>query len=720
MDERYLREKGYYHSPISLLIIIIISVFLAEALIMFILSFLHDITFHTYALLDATLLIITLSPILYFYGFRPLLIHIQERRRAEETTKIAYTELRQVFNIAADGIRLIDKESNIIRVNETFVRLSGFTKEELEGRKCYEVFPGLQCHTKRCSLRRVMSGEDYIEFEAERTRKDGVKIPCIVTAKPFRNPEGEIIGIVEDFKDITRIKMAEDGLKQSEEKLNAIISSISDYIFMLDKEFNITWANDILRQFFDCEIIGKKCYELFYTRYEPCDNQPCFVAKAFSEGKAYMQDLQIRVRDNTFYLQNVANVAIRDVNGEPTNVLVISRDITENKRLEQQLIQAQKMEAVGQLAGGIAHDFNNILTAIVGYAHLLQTELNKGDELQKYIDCILSSAKKAENLIRALLTFSRTQVVNTKPVNLNEIVTVLEKIFIRLIGEDIELSTLLSEEDLIIMADVTMIEQVIMNLVTNARDAMPNGGDLIIKTEPIYIDDDFSNTYGFDRTGKYAVLSVEDNGVGMDDETKERIFDPFFTTKEVGKGTGLGLAMVYGIVKQHNGFVNVYSELGKGTIFKIYLPLVKSEITRELQLDGVTYMGGNETIFVIEDDLQVRSLTKKILERAGYRVLEAGDGQEAVDIFSKRSSDIDLVILDVIMPKKTGKEVYEEIRKYKPDIRVLFTSGYTTDIVYKRGVEKDNKNFLLKPISPQLLLKKVRELIGKDVISRKI
>jgi len=720
MDERYLREKGYYHSPISLLIIIIISVFLAEALIMFILSFLHDITFHTYALLDATLLIITLSPILYFYGFRPLLIHIQERRRAEETTKIAYTELRQVFNIAADGIRLIDKESNIIRVNETFVRLSGFTKEELEGRKCYEVFPGLQCHTKRCSLRRVMSGEDYIEFEAERTRKDGVKIPCIVTAKPFRNPEGEIIGIVEDFKDITRIKMAEDGLKQSEEKLNAIISSISDYIFMLDKEFNITWANDILRQFFDCEIIGKKCYELFYTRYEPCDNQPCFVAKAFSEGKAYMQDLQIGVRDNTFYLQNVANVAIRDVNGEPTNVLVISRDITENKMLEQQLMQAQKMEAVGQLAGGIAHDFNNILTAIVGYAHLLQTELNKGDELQKYIDCILSSAKKAENLIRALLTFSRTQVVNTKPVNLNEIVTVLEKIFIRLIGEDIELSTLLSEEDLIIMADVTMIEQVIMNLVTNARDAMPNGGDLIIKTEPIYIDDDFSNTYGFGKTGKYAVLSVEDNGVGMDDETKERIFDPFFTTKEVGKGTGLGLAMVYGIVKQHNGFVNVYSELGKGTIFKIYLPLVKSEITRELQLDGVTYINGNETIFVIEDDLQVRSLTKKILERAGYRVLEAGDGQEAVDIFSKRSSDIDLVILDVIMPKKTGKEVYEEIRKYKPDIRVLFTSGYTTDIVYKRGVEKDNKNFLLKPISPQLLLKKVRELIGKDVISRKI
>ncbi|NWF98838.1 MAG: PAS domain S-box protein [Nitrospirae bacterium] len=712
-----LKSRVYY-SPLGLVLIIGLSVFLAEAFIMFLLSLIHPISIQTWAFLDAALLVLILAPILYFFGFRPLISHINERKKAEETTQLAYAELRQVFHTAADGIRLIDGNHNILRVNETFATMSGFSKEEAKGKKCYEVFPGPQCHTERCSLKRIMNGEERIEFEAERISKDGRGIPCIVTATPFRSPGGEFIGIVEDFKDITIRKKAETALKRSEEKLNAMLSSINDYMIMIDKGFNIIWANDVSKDTFGKNIIGEKCFSVFFERAECCENQPCFVAQVFSDSKPHENEMEITTKEGkTLYFHCTANVALKDKEGNPSGVLVISRDITESKRLERQLLQAQKMEAVGQLAGGIAHDFNNILTAIVGYGHLLQTELGEhsNQEINDYVDYILKSAKRAANLTHALLAFSRTQIINTKPVNINDIIIVLEKLLIRLIGEDIELITNLYKDELIVMADTTQIEQVLMNLATNARDAMPDGGTLIIKTSSANIDEEFSSTYGFGRTGNYAVISVEDTGEGMDEKTKERIFDPFFTTKEVGKGTGLGLAMVYGIVKQHDGFINVYSELGKGTTFKIYLPLIESKIQQEHQIEQLKIKGGNETIFIIEDDFHVRDLTRKILERAGYRVLEAADGQEAVKIFNEQLNNIDLVILDVIMPRKNGKEVYEELKKLKPEIKVLFTSGYTSDIIHRKGIIKENQNFILKPVSPQALLATVRSVLNKGL-----
>ncbi len=711
-------QSKIYRSPLNLVLIIGLSVFLAEALIMTVLSFICPISFQTWAFLDATLLVLILSPVLYFFGFKPLISHINERKKAEETTQLAYAELRQVFHTAADGIRLIDNENNILRVNETFARMSGFSKEEARGKKCYEVFPGPQCHTERCSLKRIMNGEEHIEFEAIRIRRDGTGIPCIVTATAFRDPSGKFIGIVEDFKDITIRKSAEIALKKSEEKLNAMLSSINDYIVMIDKGFNIIWANDIAKETFGQNIIGEKCYSVFFERTECCENQPCFVARAFADSKPHENDIDITTKDGkSLYFHCTSNVALRDKEGEPSGVLVISRDITESKRLERQLLQAQKMEAIGQLAGGIAHDFNNILTAIVGYGHLLQSELamNSSEEVKEYVDYILKSAKRAANLTHALLAFSRTQIIHTKPVNINEIILVLEKLLVRVIGEDIELVTNLIGEDLIVMADTTQIEQVLMNLATNARDAMPDGGSLIIRTSRAKIDEEVSNVYGFGRTGEYALISVEDTGEGMDEKTKERIFDPFFTTKEVGKGTGLGLAMVYGIVKQHDGFINVYSEIGKGTTFKIYLPLIESKPQQERMIEQIKVSGGNETIFIIEDDIHVRDLTKIILERAGYKVLEASDGQEAINIFRERPNGVDLVILDVIMPRKNGKEVYDELKKIKPDIKVLFTSGYTSDIVHRKGILKEKQNFILKPVSPHTLLKTVRSILDKGL-----
>lgn len=682
---------------------------------MAVLSFYPRISIQTWVFLDAALLVIILSPVLYLFTFKPLLLQINERKQAEEKAKLAYAELRQVFHTAADGIRLIDLSSNILRVNETFAQMSGVPKEEAKGKKCYDVFPGPQCHTETCSLKRVLNGEEHIEFEALRENKNGDKIPCIVTATPFRSPDGELVGIVEDFRDITKRKKAAQALRESEEKLNSILQSITDNMSMIDKDFNIVWANDVQINFLGYNPVGKKCYEVYYNRMEPCEPYPCFMLKALQDEKVYERDAQLLSKDGkAVYFYCTANVALKDKENHPAGVLIISRDVTESKKLEQQLMQAQKMEAIGQLAGGIAHDFNNILTAIIGYSHLLRMEMDFNETLHGYVTYILNSAQRAANLTHALLAFSRNQIINTKPVDINEIVFVLEKLLTRLIGEDIELSTHLTHKDLVVMADTTHIEQALMNLATNARDAMPDGGSIIIRTDVVRLEDDFINTYEFGKQGNYAMISFSDTGQGMDDVTRKRIFEPFFTTKEVGKGTGLGLSMVYGIVKQHEGFINVYSKPGKGTTFKIYLPLITSKAEQLKQVEQTDLKGGTETILVIEDDTPVRELTKKVLEHAGYRVIEAVDGIDAERVFHNYKNIVDLVILDVIMPKKNGIEVYEDLRKENPDIKVLFTSGYTADIIQKKGILKESQNFILKPATPQKLLETVRDILNKE------
>jgi CheY-like chemotaxis protein len=290
---------------------------------------------------------------------------------------------------------------------------------------------------------------------------------------------------------------------------------------------------------------------------------------------------------------------------------------------------------------------------------------------------------------------------------------VLEKLLSRLIGEDIELSTILSDKDLTVMADSTQIEQVLMNLATNARDAMPDGGSLTISTELVELDNEFIKAHGYGRSGFYALISVSDTGEGIDERTKDRIFEPFFTTKEVGKGTGLGLAMVYGIIKQHDGCINVYSGPDKGTTFKIYLPLIKLSVEEVRLADIPIIKGGTETILIAEDDAQVRGLTKEVLEGYGYKVMEAVDGDDAIKIFNENKDKIQLLFLDVVMPKKNGKEVYDEITKIRPDIKAIFTSGYPADIIHKKGIIEEGSNFILKPMLPDELLRKVRDVLDK-------
>ncbi|MDA8430943.1 MAG: response regulator [Geobacteraceae bacterium] len=377
--------------------------------------------------------------------------------------------------------------------------------------------------------------------------------------------------------------------------------------------------------------------------------------------------------------------------------------------------QAQRMEAVGQLAGGVAHDFNNILQAIFGYSHMILAHTGDNEAVKRYVEELLKASNRAADLTRSLLAFSRKQAVTLTVIELNDVIQGNETFLRRLIREDIELKITCSEGPLTVLADRGQIEQVFMNLVANGRDAMPNGGRLSIETRPITLGQDFIDSHGYGTAGEYSSFSVSDSGTGMDRETQSHIFEPFFTTKEQGEGTGLGLSMAYGIVKKHNGFITVYSEPGRGTIFKIYLPAVHASalaVKPEVR-EAAPPRGGTETILVVEDDDALRRLSKNVLGHYGYHVIEAVDGQDAVDKFVAYGDRIDLVILDAIMPKKNGKLACDEMRKMRPDLHVVFVSGYTRDVFAENNVFDDNSVFIQKPVSPDVLLARVRELLDK-------
>lgn len=396
---------------------------------------------------------------------------------------------------------------------------------------------------------------------------------------------------------------------------------------------------------------------------------------------------------------------------------VMMTDVTERKKLEEQIRHAQKMEAVGLLAGGVAHDFNNILQAIFGYSHLILDKSEDNEPVKHYVEELIKASNRAADLTRSLLTFSRKQEVSLGVMDVSEVIRGNEQFLLRLIREDIELKIFCSGELLSVMADRGQIEQVLMNLVANGRDAMPDGGRLSIKTELVCLDQEFIEAHGYGTAGKFASFSVTDSGFGMDKETQSRIFEPFYTTKELGTGTGLGLSMVYGIIKKHDGFITVQSEPGMGTIFKIYLPLVQASalaVTTEVQ-HVVPLRGGSETILLVEDDEVLRRLSRKVLNHYGYQVIEAVDGQDAVDKFAEFGERIDLVILDAIMPRKNGKLACDEMRIMRPDLPVLFVSGYSRDIFAAGKVFDAKSAFLLKPVSPELLLLMVREMLDKGV-----
>jgi len=515
-------------------------------------------------------------------------------------------------------------------------------------------------------------------------------------------------------------KEMESAVQRSEAFLSSVLEGIGEGVVVIDRDYRILSANKgyCSQVKMPCDdIIGKHCYEISHHISEPChegkNDCDCAVKKCFETGEPYRAIHTHYDRMKTpFYIETNA-YPLKDVAGHVVSAIETLMDVTEKKALEAQLMQAQKMESVGLLAGGVAHDFNNILTAIMGYANLLRKKLEKDGQATAYIEQILASSERAANLTRSILAFSRKQIIDPKPIRLRDVITQLQKLLLRIIGENIELRTFMPPQETAIMADAGQIEQVLMNLCTNAKDAMPDGGILMIETEFVEFNEEYVRRHAFAKTGKYMSLSVTDTGHGLDENTRERIFEPFFTTKETGKGTGLGLSIVYGIVKQHNGLINVYSELGKGTTFRIYLPTIEQDAAALAVPALPPVIGGAETVLLAEDDAAVRELSKNILEEYGYRVMLAEDGEDAAKQFRANPGSIDLLVLDVMMPKKSGKAVYDEAREQKPGIKALFMSGYTANMIHKKGILDAGIEFITKPFSPNAFLRKVREVLDK-------
>jgi len=541
-------------------------------------------------------------------------------------------------------------------------------------------------------------------------------------------------------KEILVRTQAETALTEQMKFLHTLLDTIPNPIFYTDGKGNCSGCNKAYESFFGKtkeEITGRPAHDLHQVNLVEIPDE-AGINPPDNHGILRYETL-LEHSDGTKRNVVFSKAVYADIEGKPAGLVGVVLDITdlrqseeEKQRLGVQLFQAQKMEAVGQLAGGIAHEFNNILTAILGYAHLVKKNMTSDDPLCFYVGSIVQSSERAARLTRDLLTFSRKQKIEPKLLDLNELVTKTKPLLSMMIGEEVELTVSLCAEPASVMADSGLMSQALVNLALNARDAMPEGGMFSMSTGLVSKDGEFVHAHGSAEPGIYGVIHVSDWGTGMDPKTRERIFEPFFTTKEVGKGTGLGLSMVYGIINQHKGYIDVHSELGKGTTFSIYLPVSTEAETRHINegchsphpasgcRDSDTdkrschpslaqlYPTGTEMVLVAEDDHSVRTLTKNLLQENGYSIIEAVNGEEAINRFMDHAGEIQLLLLDVIMPKKNGWEAYDIIRRVRPDIRVIFMSGYTADVFQQRAIPDEGMNVLAKPIPPGDLLRGIR------------
>lgn len=511
------------------------------------------------------------------------------------------------------------------------------------------------------------------------------------------------------------LTQSHQALQQSEERFRATFEQAAVGIAHISLTGRWLWVNQKL-----CDIVGYTYEELTQLTFRDVahpDDQEEDRTQAlrllddeiptFTTERCYIR------KDSSSVWVNVTGSLMRNPGGEPQYFIAVIEDITERKQLEDQLRHSQKMEAVGRLAGGVAHDFNNMLTVINGYSELLLSRLTETESLHKFVKEISKAGERAAGLTRQLLAFSRQQVLQPTILNLNEVIANMSEMLRRLIGEDIELTILAKPDVGAIKADLGLIEQVIMNLAVNARDAMPQGGSLTIELMTLELDQDYARRHIGLMPGSYVCLAISDNGVGMDKETQSRIFEPFFTTKEPGKGTGLGLATVYGIVSQSGGVIRVYSEPGWGTTFKIYLPQLKATTNlaqREELADDMAH--GTETILIVEDEQGVRDLIRDTLKEEGYTVVEAGNGMEALLYSQQYTGPLHLLLTDVVMPLMNGRQLAEQLLEQQPQLKVLYMSGYTDDAIVHHGVLDEGVAFIQKPFTPQTLARKVREVLG--------
>ncbi len=512
----------------------------------------------------------------------------------------------------------------------------------------------------------------------------------------------------------------QEELGRKEEKYRALAENSSDVIMRIDRDGRYLYVNQAIRTLLNKtpqDFIGKRSAEIDFHRME---NRlwETGVQKVLHTGRPTSLQFEL-LRDGETGIFDCRIFPEFDGDGQVRTALASIRDITELKRvqeekknLEVQFLQAQKMEAIGRLAGGVAHDFNNLLTGITGNIALAMMDLDPEDPLFQNLQEIKWTAERTAELTHQLLAFSRKQIIAPKRVELNEVVARLENMLRRMIGEDVELRTRLQEGLGMVKVDPGQMEQVLVNLAVNARDAMPDGGKLTIETGEAFLDEDYCRRRAYTEPGRYAVLTISDNGVGMDGETLSHVFEPFYTTKPKDKGTGLGLATVYGIVKQNKGYVEVYSEQGLGATFRIYLPFAKTEnVEDRKERRKEVWPRGEETILLVEDEKIVRETAARVLGHLGYRILVGADGDEGLAVARKWGSEIDLLMTDVVMPGISGAELVETLRKIRPEMKILFTSGYTEDVIVHHGVLEQGVNFIEKPYNPAGLARKIRDVL---------
>lgn len=658
---------------------------------------------------------------LFGIGFvtRRLQRHMQERDAAELALRESEQRFRGAFENAAVCGAIVDLAGRFIKVNRFLCELLGYTEAELLTKTFSDVTHPDDVRIGIEYQQRMIAGElEFASFEKRFVKKDGSIVNLIISPAIIRDAGGAPQYFVGLYQDITERKLAE----AERERLTVAIEQAGETVVVTDAQGTIQYVNPMFETvtgYSRAEAIGRNPRILKSGKQDEAFYRTLW--NTITSGRTWEGRIVNRRKDGSLYTENATISPVHDKTGRIVNYVAVKRDITEHLRLaeerailENQLRHAQKMEAVGTLAGGIAHDFNNILNVIMGYSTLVLNKMEAQSREREQLNEVLTAAERAEAITRRLLTFSRKQVVDVKPVNINDLILGLKKLISRLIKENIELRLELADRRLMVSADAGQIEQVLMNLATNAKDAMPNGGRLTIGTKTAEMDAHHVAAYGYGKPGLYALITVADTGQGIDAETQRKIFEPFFTTKNIGEGTGLGLAISYGIVKQHAGFINVYSEPGHGAVFNIYLPLIEetAALTKKAE-SAETVTGGTETILLAEDDASLRSMTKTVLESFGYRVLTAQDGEEAVAKCRERRDAIQLVVLDVIMPRKSGKDAYEEIRRTDPGIKALFVSGYTMDALTSKGLADTGADFIQKPVAPRDLVKKVREVLDR-------
>jgi PAS domain S-box-containing protein len=631
---------------------------------------------------------------------------------------------RQLFTLMANLPGLVyrcrhDEDWVIEFASEGCFELTGYHPQDLVNNNTISykqlIHPDDRDRVCREVLDAVAAGRPY-QLQYSITTAQG-KTRCVwEQGRGVAPPNGKVEFLEGFISDVTQQKLAADRLRLQ----GTALESAANAIVLTDRDGVIEWVNPAftkLTGYTFSEAYGERLSILKSGRHEPAFYEELW--QTILAGEVWHGELINRRKDGALYTERMTIAPVTNDRGEVAHFIAIKEDITEQKRLQEQFLQAQKVEAVGRLAGGVAHDFNNILTAISGYTELLLRKLAANDPLFRLAEQIRKSTERASGLTRQLLAFSRKQALQPRVLDLSNVVTDIEKMLRRLIGEDIELHTIRGAAVGNVKADPAQVEQVIMNLAVNARDAMPKGGKLIIEVARATLSEEYTRRYRDVQPGEYVMLAVTDTGTGMTEEVKAHIFEPFFTTKPQGKGTGLGLATCYGIVKQSGGHISVHSELGRGTTFKIYLPRVDADVDPRPERPKLRELPtGRETILVAEDEPRVRELTVDILRNLGYQVIEAGSGEEGVRLAQEKPNQkIDLLFTDVVMPQMDGKQLADWFGTARPETKVLFTSGYTADAIIRHGIFEDRIAFLEKPFTPEVLAQRVRDVLDADAVA---